>query len=697
MFRAESAEHAQAIEAGLLELERTLADPALLEEVFRQAHSLKGAARMLGLYDIQNLAHSIENALSDARQGKDSLNQETVPVQLQKLDQIRQLVAQAVGDAPLQPISLALPTEAETVDSARSDTVSHVDSSASTPTTSEPLAHLHLDTLRVDAKRLDRLMQLSGELVVNKGSLTRWSQELDDILGRLSTLIHQSDAPSPALAPLISELSASRKKLDKDLTRLSALVSDLEGGIRSLRLVPMSTLLDLFPRAVHDLSAELGKKVSHEFTGGSTVADKRIIEEMKAPLMHLLRNCIDHGIEPPQERVRTGKPEQGQIRVEVSQWPDAVHIIVRDDGRGLDLTSIRQQALKQRLHTHEELDHMSESQLHALIMRSGFSTSRMITDVSGRGVGLDVVRTSVERLHGTIQIESNPGRGTSIDLRLPVSLTATRAMLVREWGQTYALPFDDIVFMKRIASTQLYQLENRHVFYHLQQAIPVERLGLILGRPAPAFNEKAPLNCVVIRLANETFALGMDAVLEMEDLVVQPTRSPLKRVRNVAGLAVLSTGEVCTILNVYDLLRSMGQLQRADQGVAAESTSKQQPSKRILLVEDSITTRMQERRILESAGYEVETAVDGMDAWNKLSFQHFDAVVSDVQMPRMSGLELAGRIRHNHKFTELPIVLITSLASESDRRLGLEAGADAYISKSEFDQTALLDCLARLT
>jgi two-component system chemotaxis sensor kinase CheA len=319
----------------------------------------------------------------------------------------------------------------------------------------------------------------------------------------------------------------------------------------------------------------------------------------------------------------------------------------------------------------------------------------MITDLSGRGVGLDVVRATIERLHGAIQVESVSGQGLTIRLRLPVSLTATRALLVHEWGRTYALPLEEIRFVKRLRQTDVHLIEGRQCFDQEGQAIAIERLGLLLERAPPAFDEEVVLEVVVIQVGNERFGLVLERVLEITDLVVKPLMRPLNRVRHLAGLAVLSSGEVCPVLHAYDLLRSMSRTRQ--RAAAAPAEEVERPArKRILLAEDSITTRVQERRILEAAGYEVQTAVDGLDAWSKLALQTFDAVVSDIQMPRMSGLELAERIRRSRQYAELPIVLVTSLASESDRRRGLEVGADAYITKSEFDQGLLLDCLARL-
>ncbi len=733
MFRAESFEHAQNIETGLISLERSPQSTALLDEVFREAHSLKGAARMLGLRDIQTLAHEIENLLDEARQGKIRITNAEVAPQLQKLDRIRALVAEAVGDpvrttapesmhrpsvvaqesvvtqdleptSPIRSDAFAQQIQPSAIASSKSDfpATSAPDPSAPSPPPPavEPAAapaEFRIDTLRVESSKLDAVFRLSAELVVSKGHIAGWRTTLDELIHDV-TLQAAKAAQSPEWTNRLRiGLDDLRSRLNSDLARFESIVAELESGIRDLRLVPVSALLDQFPRMVHDLANESGKQIVFRVEGASTVADKRIIEELKSPMMHLLRNAIDHGIESPQERIAAGKSPHGLIEVTATQAPDAIVVKVRDDGRGIDLTAIRRQALKRNLCSEEELASMHDDEVRALILRPGFSTSRVITDVSGRGVGLDVVRASVERLRGSLSIESIADQGTTMRLRLPVSLTATRAVLVHEWGQIYAIPAEDIAAVRRVKSDELHLIEGRPCFYHEEQAVTPERLGHLLERGNAPVAPNAELQCVLLRADSGLLALSVDQVAGIEEIVIKPNAEPLARVRNVAGFAILSTGQVCVVLNPFDLQRSIGLIARHPvQSNAVATTEAPKRTRRILLVEDSITTRTQERRILEAAGYEVETAVDGIDAWNKLSRASFDAVVSDINMPRMSGMELTAKIRADRSRADLPVVLVTSRASEADRRGGLEAGADAYITKQEFDQTILLDSLARL-
>lgn len=693
LFRIESAEHLQKLDAGLLGLEKAPNDQSIIQELFREAHSLKGSARMLGLIDIQSLANTVEDMLGEARAGKLVITAESIKTQLMTLDQIRILIAEAVGDsavtskrvseiAPPQTVpvvEIAAPTQESVVPKAESVNIGQAISQ-----------DFRIDTLRVDAKKLDFLLSQAGELVVSRSRIFRWQEEFDGMIVRFDS----GDIPADQL---IKEALKMRSKLVEDVSRLSVITEEIEGGIRGLRLLPISTLLEQFPRMVHDLAAEQNKQVDLAFEGEGTVADKRIIEEMKSPLMHMLRNAIDHGVELPEDRLKAGKAPVGKILVKVSQDANNVRLDVSDDGRGLDLEAIRQQSVKRHLFTEAQASALDAVQLKNVLMTPGFSTNKMITDISGRGVGLDVVRSAVERMRGTLQIDSTPGKGIVFSMTLPVSLTSTRVMILREWGESYALPCEAIYFSKIVKPGDLLVREDRQCFYHGDEIITVFRLGTLLGMPTQFVDPQAAFICVVIKFAELNFGLIVDELQGEEEIVIKAPPIPIKRLRNVSGVTILDSGLVCAVLNASDLAKSINQSHYGGMSAAEVSPPTIAPiRKSLLLVEDSIVTRMQEKRILESAGYEVTTAVDGVNAWNILSSRVFDAIVSDIMMPNMSGLELTAKIRANRKFSDIPIILVTSLASEDDRRRGLDAGADAYISKSDFDQKILLDSIARL-
>lgn len=699
LFKIESEERLQHLDSGLLRLEKTPSDQALLEDLFREAHSLKGAARMLGLTEIQTLAHQLEDALGAAKKGEAALQAGAVASMNQTLEAIRRLVQIEIGETADSAIQNAeLPPAAQP----------GVEATPAIPQPPTPKPEtFRIETIRVDPKRLDALLTQAGELTVTKIRIARRLAEMDELLdyceewGR-SAHAGQADADrqnAQRLESLQGMLNHLRGGVYEDSARLDFIAGQLESGIRTMRLLPMSTLFVLFPRLVHDLAKEQNKEVELLVEGEETVADKRVLEEMKDPLMHMLRNAIGHGIESPEQRAQAGKPRSGTIRLKASQTPAGIVIEVSDDGRGLDMDEIKRTALKHGMHREDELAGMSAAQVQSLILVSGFSTASFVTDVSGRGVGLDVVRNNVERLKGTLQIESAPGKGLTLRAQLPVSLATVRVLVIAANGRRYALPVEYVQFSRKVQLRALYPMEGRPAVTLDGQAISVawlmELLGIAASAPEPpARGSQSASICVVLTVGEESFGLMVDELLDELEVVLKPQGKLLKRVRNVSGATILETGEVCMVLNPHDLLKTLRKTSVAAAPVAAAEAA---PAKKVLLLaEDSITTRTQEKRILEGAGYEVVTAVDGMDAWNKLGTRSFDAVVSDIQMPNMTGLALTEKIRADRKYAELPIILVTALASEEDQQRGLETGANAYIAKPSFDQQVLLECLARL-
>jgi two-component system chemotaxis sensor kinase CheA len=673
LFKAESEEHLQHLDDALLRLEKTPADQALLEEAFRAAHSLKGAARMLDLNSIQAPAHRLEDELNAARNGTQPLNADMLARMSGEIADIRRfaLDAVAVGTTKRQG---AAPEES---------------------VMSVPSAPFRIESVRVDTRKLDALMTHAGELMVTK---TRVARRLADI-DALIDLATDSGAAMERLGRMGVLLGRLHAAFSEDSARLDYLADELESGIRLARLVPLSNVLRLFPRLVHDLGQEQDKEVELVIEGEETNADKRILEEIKDPLMHMLRNAVDHGIEPPQAREQLGKPRTGVVRIKASQAASSVRIEVSDDGRGLDEEALKRAALRRGLESAEALGSMSSAQVHSLIFTPGVSTAGFVTDVSGRGVGMGVVRANVERLKGSIQLQSTPGKGTSITILLPVTLATVRVLIVEVNGHPYGLPMECVQVLMTVAPADVFAVEGRHAVLHQGRPVSVARLADLLELPRAiergmARNAPPAFLCAVLSLGGEPFGVFVDVLLDEREVVLKPQSALLARVRNVAGATILDSGEICMVLNPQDLLASMrkGAAPVAPPVVVEASKRK----KAVLLAEDSITTRMQEARILETAGYEVVTAVDGVDAWNKLATRTFDAVVTDVMMPNLSGLGLAEKIRGEARYAELPIILVTSLASDEDKRRGLEAGANAYLTKTAFDQQTLLDCLQRL-
>ncbi|WP_199345106.1 MULTISPECIES: hybrid sensor histidine kinase/response regulator [Nostoc] len=577
-----------------------------------------------------------------------------------------------------------------------------------------------IETIRVGTRHLDTLMTQAGELTVTKIRIAHRLREIEAIANlweewnrdlftnrfafsreqqgnvafqRLETFHHHSEERLEQLGHLVKTL---RSSLSEDTTRLEQLSGDLEEGIRTLRLLPFATIFNLFPRMVRDLAQQQGKLVELILEGKDTLADKRLLEEMKDPLMHILRNAIDHGIEPPQERERLGKSTTATIRLRAYQTPTNIVLEISDDGRGLNLDKIKQIAVKRGICSEEESATMTPSQIQALIFAPGFSTAPLVTEVSGRGVGLDVVQTNVEKLKGTIEVESFPGQGCTLRVNLGITLATAHVLIVQVNQMPYAIPVEFVQTACLIKSEEIFPLEGRDTIIRDGQPISVVQLADLLELPPmpSGLTQETALSCIILQVGQAQLGVVVDALVDEQDVVIKPQSQLLKRVRNVSGATILGTGDVCMVLNPQDLVKSA---RSRSQSISSTQTRQVAPTKpTVLLVEDSIATRTQEKRILETAGYQVITAVDGLDGLNKLRSHTVDAVVSDVQMPNLDGLGLTAKIRQYQEYSDLPIILVTSLASDEDKRRGAEAGANAYIIKGSFNQEALLSALKRL-
>lgn len=692
LFKTESEEHLQRLDAGLLHLEFNPRDDATLGEIFREAHNLKGAARMLGAAEVETIAHRFEDVLGTAKRGDLALSANLISRLYRALDGIRKFVREAVSNVPagvavediIRGIDIDNPHGPAVAPGERMD-----DPGQPLQTPDSPF---RIETVRVEPRRLDQLMTQAGELVVTKTRAGRRLQQVDELLE-----LWEQRVLSERAGELLQQL---RDDIAEDNARLESVSARIEEGVRAVRLVPFAAIFNLFPRMARDLAREQGKNVRLVMDGGEAGADKHIVEEMKAPLMHMIRNSIDHGIETPAEREQAGKPQTATVRVRTYQQGANVFVDVSDDGRGLDAGAIRRVALERRLVREEELSRMSVEEIQNLIFAPGFSTRSVATGISGRGVGMDVVRASVERLKGAIQVHSAPGSGCAFKIQLPATLAATRVLIVSVGQGGYALPLDSVRTTLLILPEEIFTLEGHDTILVAGDPIPVAPLGRLLElRTQEGISGEAPsparkLAAVILSAGGESAGVLVDGLLDEQEVILKPQSLFLKRVRNVSGSTILPTGAVCAILNPADLIKSVRK--RAGRAAAPHKPEPVETKRAVLLVEDSITTRTWEKRILEAAGYEVVTAADGLDALFKLSSRSFDAIVSDVEMPNMNGLSMTERIRQESRYRDMPIILVTSMASEEDRRKGIEAGADAYITKSVFEQKVLLETLKRL-
>jgi two-component system chemotaxis sensor kinase CheA len=491
-----------------------------------------------------------------------------------------------------------------------------------------------------------------------------------------------------------------------DGRRMDQVAAEMEDEIRQTRMLPISTVFNAFPRMVRDLAREKGKEVSLVIQGGETAVDRSVLEQIKDPLLHLLRNCIDHGIETPEVRAGAGKDAQGTIRLSAAQQGDSLVIEIADDGAGIDLAGVRATAVKKHLLNEDTAASLSDHDALWLIFQSGFSTSPMITNLSGRGVGLDIVRQRVEHLHGLIDVANTPGKGVRFTLSVPLTVATTLCLLVRAGGrqlgdnfvpQTFAIPISNVVRLVRLDPEEIGSVEGRQAIRLNGEPVALWRLADVLGLNAGLLEKDDTQRlAVVVGAAEKRMAFLLDDVVGTQEMVINSLPWPLLRVRNAAGASILGSGAIVIVLNSVDLLASAEEKQPGSGALVTRGERAEEKTPVIMVADDSITTRTLEKNILEAAGYRVLAAADGLDAWTQMQSENCDLLVSDVVMPRLDGFGLTEKVRADERYKHLPIVLVTSLDLPQDRERGVQAGADAYIVKSAFDQEKLLDTIQRL-
>jgi two-component system chemotaxis sensor kinase CheA len=737
IFKIEFEENIQILNDELMKLEINVFDFEALSKLMRVAHSMKGGARMIGLTEVVKLAHFFEDMLGAVKKDGVELNKNDFNRMYKALDIITALVDEAVTSEPIKydiqsAVDLVINNseiiseEKETSKEELSQEIISVVSSPNQPVSNEP-AHItafNIETIRVPSERLDALMNLSGELTVSKIQLAlrvtkledieNWVEEVSREISAFKGCVDSNpnrgslvskdfaqsfDKTKLKIENLLSSVSQFKEGLFEDNSRLDFVAYEFEEVIKNLRMLHLSNIFNLYPRMVRDISQELGKEVNFFVEGAGITADKKVLEEMKDPLMHMIRNSVDHGIESPEKRESVGKQRTGTIKLSAKNTSSTIIITLEDDGQGLNEESIRHTALKKKLYSEEDLSLFSSAQIHKLIFSPGFSTSKMITDVSGRGVGMEVVQTNIERLKGKINIESSPGSGCKFIIELPLTLATLRVMIAMVKGSLFAIPIEYIDTSISMTRSDIFSMEGRDTIVHNGQAVSVVKLESLLElKNNPKKNDGKGtelLQCILISSLGERIGLIVDSLIDEQEVLVKPLGVMLKRVRNVSGSTILGSGEVCIILNPNDLVKSV-KSKPAVNITDTSPSSKAKAKKSILLVEDSITTRTQEKRILESAGFSVITAVDGVDGFQKLTLNEIDGVVSDIEMPNMDGLALSVKIRNDKKYLNLPIVLVTSLSTDEQKKKGLESGANAYLTKSGFDQRVLIETLDRL-
>ncbi len=709
-FIGELEEQVGAMNTDLLALEESPGAGERVHSLFRIAHTLKGAARAAGVPLIEQTCHELEDLLAQARDGTRKLGSPDFEVLYAVADALadaaeRLRTRRDLTDAPIARVGAALHgADLSTVSAALSGSESGTVTVAPRPGASQ---------IRVQAGKLDDLLAAGTDLLVVGGRMALDASEMEALHGaitqcaarwrqdrrRLQVLLQRANAGG-AEARLLSlgddlervadqsERLATRARLDA--RSLSRSLDEVMGRARGIRMRPFAEACEALPRVVRDLSEASAKEVTLRLDGRDVEADRVVLDGLREALLQLVRNAVVHGIETPEQRLAAGKQRRGTVRVHAELRGDRLFVTVADDGAGLDANAIRATLIRRGITPPEAARDLAEA-----LFEGRLSTSAEATTVSGRGVGLDIVRAACARMGGRVDVTWDPGQGSSFQLDCPVTLASLRALLVSVASHRVAIPVVGVDRAARVDRRELTALEGRAMIVTPEGPVPIVPLGrlLAIGEGPPTSDV---LTLVLLRAGPRRLAVAVDELLEVRDLGIRPLPAGAGEVAFVRGAALLETGEVVLVMDPVALVAA-GLSQEAGTNVKlAEPQSAAPTSSRVLVVDDSITTRTLERSILEAAGYEVLTAVDGSDGWRVLQAQGCDLVVADIEMPRMDGFALCEAIRASRRFAELPIVLVTARERPEDRARGLEAGADAYIAKSSFDQKNLLETILQL-
>ncbi len=714
----------------LLSLEQDVDDQTRLRAVFRIAHTLKGAARAAGVTSIEELCHALEAVLAEARNGRLQLDAQRFALLFETADALAAAASELrAGRTPSSSFDsfpelqrrlrvtrtgVAAPSSESRPDPRLGHQVRRAGSAM--PITAAEVSRSGREEsrhLRVHVDKLDTLLAAAGQLLMSTGRAESHVERMEDLADHASRL--QADwrrswkrtrallQSAGATARDMGALDAIGARIDNvatatfhvsrdarsDRLRLSRVASDVTERARELRMRPFSDAVEALPRLVRDLATSTGKEVRLDVSGERVEADRAVLEGVREAVLQLVRNAVDHGIELPDRRRAAGKPAQGSVRVGAELQGDGLRVIVEDDGSGLNVPAVRAQLQQRGIPVPQEDRGTVE-----LLFEGGVSTRQTATEISGRGVGLDVVRSAVQRIGGSVDVRWREGEGTTFTIDAPLTLAALRVLLVRSGRHLLGIPTSSVERLVHVRAEEIQQVQGRPIIEVDDQAMPLAPIAGLLGPPLTGEQPGSLRHVAIVNAAARRIAVSVDELVSEQEITLRPLeRLGAPRLEKLAGAALLASGQVALVVSVGALVRA------ADAGAAPPelvSRAEAPVRHRILVVDDSITTRILEQTVLESAGYDVMTAVDGVEAWNLLQERGADMVVSDVEMPRMDGFALCEAMRASRNFRDVPVVLVTTLESEDHRQRGLDAGADAYIVKSSFDQEALIETIEQL-
>lgn len=748
LFRLEAETICTQLDSALQALAQDSSETDNLELLMRAAHSIKGAAKVVGLDKLVPLAHAMEAVFVAAQQGSIAMQPAHIDTLRQCIDILQETASLSEANADSwfaahdkkikalvsscnsiakekSPTPAILPKAAnknvdtETEDDSEAPVKSGADLQPSLKKPSRRSEDKNgVQAVRISAENINRLMALAGEALVESRWLPNFSQKmmrfkrrqeelmpvLDKAIAEIAA-IAKTNILGSYFADLQDKIIACQEITDDNLeemelhARRSTEISHrLYRAVVTSRMQPFADGVKGFPRLVRDIARELDKDVKLEIIGEETPVDREILEKIEAPLNHLLRNAIDHGIETREERAKTDKPAQATIRLEARHSAGLLNIIISDDGRGIDLENVRRNIMTKKMVAGDIVAKLSDFELIEFLFLPNFTTKKSVSKISGRGVGLDVVHSVVHEVRGVVRASTKLNKGTVFELQLPLTLSVLKALLVEIKNEPYAFPLMSIDHVQILDQKEIKEVEGRQYFTKAEKRIGLVSAQQIFDNPRiTSPTEKIPVVVFSDRL--NQYGLIVDRFWGIRDLVVQPIASRLGKIKDISSAAILEDGTPVLVVDVEDLLRSMdylisgNSLQRVDKPLEEVEA---QRYKRILVADDSITVREVERKMLSAQGYEVDVAIDGMDAWNSIRNKSYNLVVTDVDMPRMDGIELVSLIKNDPNFSFLPVIIVSYKDREEDRSRGLKAGADYYLTKGSFHDATLVKAVQDL-
>lgn len=721
-FQIEHRDHVEQIRSFLATVAAGAVQPAgvELEEAFRRAHSLKGAARAVDLNAVEGLAHRLETLFSRVRQGALLLDDNVTAVVAQVLDASEDCVADlgASGPSPrfessLRTIERVLGMQPE----ARAIAQTVVPEPAPAPT--PPLPSFEpVETVRIGARRLDEILRSAGGLIGESLRQSQVTEGLHGIARHLALMEKQTETMRRAGAArdfarvssclqsvrreagLLARQAVAVRRLQQHSTRtVRRLGSQLQQDVWQALMLPADSLVEGHRKMVRDLARDESKEIEFRVVSTGVHADRRVLEALKDPLMHLLRNTVSHGIETPAERLAKGKPATGLVTLGIEAEGQRLTITVEDDGKGVDLKRVAEVAVKDGILPEAQASELTPQELSRLLFRPGFSTTRSVTRLSGRGMGLSVVYEAVRRLRGEVDIQPADGAGTRIRVSVPLSIASHKLLLVSSGDHRFAVPIHAIERLHRLRPDSAGIVEGKPVVLIDKQPVPLFSLHNLMSadgsRSPAAATSASTLEVMILRSRGKRVAITVNAFLRETDAVILDLGSAAPPNGKISGGILLDDGSVAFVLNISELLENPVH-QELTSLLPARKSGREKGNISILVVDDSLTTRTLEKSILEAHGYKVLIAVDGLDALEKLRTQTADLVISDVQMPRLDGFGLLQALKKDPRLEQIPVIMVTSLDRPEDQQRGRSLGAGAYIVKRKFDQAELLSAIGQI-